>query len=171
MTTTRINKLSHARVKELLEYDQDTGVFTWRVALRKNQIRAGDVAGHLNVSLGYVTTSIDGVALYMHRLAWFWTYGVWPLQVIDHINGNRADNRLINLRDVSNQTNVQNSKAISRKNTSGVRGVSWHKQRCKWTARIRVSGAYKSLGLFKTIKEAGAAYEEARALHHSGLIL
>jgi hypothetical protein len=163
-------KITYERLRELLTYNSETGAFIWNMDRKCRQVKAGDVAGHKS-RLGYMVTGIDGSApMLMHRLAWFYVYGQHPSEQIDHINGNRSDNRLINLRVVNNQQNNQNRHILRSTNTSGYAGVSWHKQRSRWNATITVSGKKKSLGLYASAKEAGAIAAKARAQMHEGYI-
>lgn len=153
--------LTQERVKELLDYYPATGVFVWKV--NKNRAKAGSTAGS-PYSTGYVYIQIDGKKYKAHRLAWLYVYGCWPDKEIDHINRNRSDNRLGNLRDTDkNSWNTGDYK----NNTSGYQGVSWHKHAKKWLAQIKVYGKQKHLGLFDTIEAANAAYIAAKEEHHT----
>jgi HNH endonuclease/AP2 domain len=136
-------------VRELLEYDPITGVFTWRKS--RSKISPGQVAG--NVSR-YRTIKIDRKHYLAHRLAWFVTFGEWPPNQIDHINGVRDDNRLINLRLATQSEN--NVNAQTPKNKTGFRGVAPHRR--KWSAKIRINGRKQHLGLFDTPEEAYRCY-------------
>ena len=146
--------LTQAEVKELLKYDPATGVFTWLVPRSSNSIKAGTVAGSL-MHTGYVQIQI-GKARYMgHRLAWLYVYGYFPENSIDHINRRRTDNRIENLREVSNSCNIRNSKPHSN-NTSGVKGVCWAKRVQRWQADVKVNGRKIGLGRSKCFVEAVA---------------
>ena len=158
--------LNAARLRAILNYDQTTGIFTWAVR-RKGGRGLGMEAG-ARMSHGYISIGIDGNEYTAHRLAWLYIHGEWPLAYIDHINGNRSDNRIENLRDVSQTVNMQNVYAPKSNNKSGYRGVSWHAQRGKYTARIKVEGRYLSLGLHETPEAAHAAYVEAKRNFHEG---
>jgi len=100
-----------------------------------------------------------------HRLAWFHTYGAWPAGDLDHVNGNRADNRLTNLREASRSENCWNSRK-SKNNTSGFKGVFWSVARGKWYAQILVDYRTHNLGYFPTAEAAATAYAEAAARLH-----
>lgn len=159
--------LTAQRLRELLHYDPETGVFTWRVACRGTA--AGDVAGCV-IDGGYIRITIDKRFHRSHRLAWLYMTGTWPANDIDHIDGNPSNNALANLRDVTRSVNLQNRRAAMGHNTtSGVLGVS--SKRNKWRARIKVDGRHVSLGHFDTIEEAQAAYLEAKRAHHPGNML
>jgi hypothetical protein len=97
--------LTAERVRELLEYDADTGILRWRV--RRGTVVSGRIAGHLDAK-GYMALGIDGRLYRLHRVVWLHVYGAWPTQEIDHINRVRHDNRLANLRDVSRLVNARN---------------------------------------------------------------
>lgn len=106
-------------MKDRLSYDRETGGFFWRK--RSGSQCAGNKAGTVSAD-GYVKIKITGKMFMAHRLAWLFTYGDWPRGEIDHINGDRADNRISNLRDVSRSANQRNAKR-RRDNTSGITGV------------------------------------------------
>jgi hypothetical protein len=146
------------RLKELLSYDPETGVFTRLVGRSGPNARAGDVAG-CNNGQGYVRIYVDGKPYKAHRLAWFYTHGVWPSEM-DHKNGNRSDNRIANLREVTRAENKANSSAY-KNNTSGYVGVSLHKKSGQWIAQIQKDGKKQGLGYFPTPEVARAAYVEA----------
>lgn len=149
--------MEHENLKRILRYSKSTGQFVWRVKYSKKVV-AGAVAGGLN-SAGYVVIGIDGKTYYAHRLAWFYVTGVWPSQ-IDHKNGNRSDNKWSNLRIATHQQNILNAKRASN-NTSGSKGVSWHKAAGKWSAYIILDGKKRHLGLHETPSEAHAEYMKA----------
>jgi hypothetical protein len=146
--------LTQARLKELLHYDPETGVFTWR-EFRRGKAVAGSVAGSLNPT-GYIHIYVDNNPYKAHRLAWLYTNGAWPEKFIDHINGVRDDNRLCNLRAVTNQENVCNIKNARSDSTTGLLGVG--ARRNKFVATVRHKGQRFFLGYFDTAEEAYAAY-------------
>lgn len=154
------------RLRERLHYDPETGIFRWRVRPhRRSRRRAGDVAGYLQPQ-GYISIRIDTVGYRAHRLAWLYVYGCWPKPEVDHINRDRSDNRLANLREATRTQNAWNTDAHA-SNTSGVRGVYWHKRAGKWHAQIAAHGQMIYLGLFDSIEEAGAAYRAAEIKRNS----
>jgi hypothetical protein len=154
------------RLRELLHYDPETGVFTRRVQT-SNRIRVGDVAGSIN-DKGYLNIRVDVRQRFAHRLAWLYVYGVWPQHQIDHINGVRDDNRIVNLRDVTKSINMQNQRHACSNNKSGLLGASWNKARSCWQAQIKIGGMVKFLGRFESATEAHAAYLTAKRALHDG---
>jgi len=150
----------------LLRYDPETGVFTRRIATGSRS-PVGVIVGCVNEANGYVVVGILGELQYAHRLAWLYVYGEWPSQQIDHINGVRDDNRIANLRDVSNALNCQNKReALSSNKSSGLLGVSWCAQMGAYAAYIHLDGKKKTIGYFSDKFVAHAAYvKEKRLLH------
>lgn len=151
-----------ARVIELFNYDQATGLFTRRVGVQGGG-RAGSVAGTL--SHGYVRIRIDGKLHSAHRLAWLVVHGYMPDE-LDHINLIKDDNRIENLRPATRSENQRN-KGKQSNNTSGYKGVYWDKSKGKWHARAQdANGKQKFLGSFPTPESASAAYNDfASNLH------
>jgi len=155
-------KLTLERVRSLLAYDPKTGAFSWRVNVVN--VKAGSPAGS-KTALKYLLVRIDKCQIYAHRLAWFYVYGVWPEQQVDHINGVRDDNSIGNLRLASQSQNSCNG-VLRSTNTSGYRGVSWNKEKKKWVARIVKDKKQHVLGYFASKEEAYYAYlKAARELH------
>ena len=149
--------MNQKRLKQLLDYDPDTGVFSWKV--RRRRIKIGDIVRATNRD-GYICMGIDYKTYLVHRLAWLYVHGEFP-EEIDHINHDRADNRICNLRGVTRVENRKNQ-LIHRNNTSGVAGVYWNKRDKKWVARIKVNGKFKGLGIFDDINLAKQAREQAK---------
>ena len=164
--------LTAARLRELLHYDQETGILRYAVARWGRQhVVVGSVAG-TNDGQGYRKHMIDGRPYKAHRLAWLYTHGVWPAGEVDHINGQRSDNRMSNLRDVPRVTNSENFRIARRSNKTGLLGVtSPGKQDKRYTATITAGGKRKTLGRFDTPEEAHAAYLEAKRQLHAGCTL
>lgn len=157
-------------VLQSLDYNKETGDVVWRsrgVGRRKNKC-----AGYKRKD-GYIDIdiSINGSVsrLKAHRVAWFLHHGYWPKNVIDHINGNRHDNRIENLRDVSHQENIQNISLISKRSRTGHIGVI-DKGDGAFMALIEVDGREIHLGTFDSIKEAIASYVTAKKLIHKGFV-
>ena len=145
--------LAAERLRELLEYFPETGIFRWRVS--RQRVRVGSIAGCLNGD-GYLTIMVDGKKHRAHRLAWLYVHGTWPKDQIDHINRDRADNRIENLREATPTENNRNQNKRY-DNTSGHVGVSWSKAAQKWVAQIRHLGKKIHLGFFTEKEDAIAA--------------
>ena len=146
--------LTHERLLEVLDYDPETGEFRWKPHKGLRKVRAGTVAGTLN-QLGYRQISIKRKVYLAHRLAWFYVHGTWPTRCIDHINRNRADNRLANLRDVTHSQNGANSRP---KNASHPKGVTFHAASGFWYANVTKDRKGTFLGNYRTMEEAHKAY-------------
>jgi hypothetical protein len=155
--------ITAAELRELLIYDQHTGKFTWRVS--RGTAKAGAPTGCPN-SDGYPRIRISKRLYKAHRLAWLYVYGEWPPQLIDHINCNRDDNRLSNLR-LADLTQNQANRPPGKNNTSGFKGVSWRRREKRWTAEITRHGQKIQLGTFLRAEDAAEAYRKA-ALEHFG---
>lgn len=145
--------LTADRVRELLSYDPDTGIFTWRVA--RPGMPVGSIAGWCDEK-GYWRISIDDKPYRAHRLAWFLVHGVWPSSELDHRNRIKTDNRIGNLREATRAQNQQN-RPLFKNNTSGFAGVSWKSREQRWRACFRMGGVCKELGLFETPEAANEA--------------
>jgi hypothetical protein len=154
--------ITHDRLVEVLAYDADTGVFTWRKATNLH-IVVGSAAGSI-VGRGYLQVRIDKRNYQAHRLAWLYVYGCWPAGSIDHINGVKLDNRVCNLRDVTHAHNMQNQHRAHKNSKTGVLGVSMNG--AGFTAAIKVGGKRYGLGTYKTVAEAGEAYQVAKRKLH-----
>lgn len=149
--------VDQARVKELLDYDEVSGLFAWKKS-QASQIRVGDVAGGIS-SDGYWCITLHGQRYGAHRLAWLYAHGVIPPADIDHINGDRLDNRLANLRLATRSENMRNSRG--KRSASGLKGAHWRAKRKAWVSQIYKDGKCVYLGRFPTAEEAHAAYVKA----------
>ena len=147
-------ELTQARVRELFDY-QD-GKLIWKVRT-SNRVRIGDEAGYKSPA-GYMQVSVDKKLQFVHRIIFLWHHGFLP-EFIDHIDCDRTNNRIINLRQATKVQNGQNRGAPAH-NKSGYKGVSRHKN-ASWRARIKVGGKEIGLGYFSTIEDAAKAYEKA----------
>ena len=160
-----IPRVTQQRLREVLSYDPVTGYFTWRVST-SNRVKVGQRAGTIDAH-GYENIKVDGRIYKSAHLAWLYAYGRWPATgELDHVEAGSTKNALTNLRDATRSQNNMNRRVQSN-NTSGFKGVSFHTQRQRWAAYIKVNGKRKHLGLFDTPELASAAYEAAaRVLHH-----
>ena len=153
--------VSVERVKELLDYNPETGVFTSRDSRGRGV--AGSKAGWVEEA-GYRKISLGGKKVKAHRLAWFVSFGQWPTTDVDHINGIRDDNRISNLRLATRSQNAQNLKKAMSNSRHGFLGVK--KNGNRWNASINLEGEYIYLGCFKTPEIAHSAYLKAkRGIH------
>lgn len=158
---SKVPSLTAGRLRELLWYDPETGVFTWLVS--RGSVAAGKVAGTRH-GQGYITISIDGCLHLGHRLAVLYMTGDWPPADVDHKYGIRHDNRWTEIRQATVSQNLQNQRRAHARNKSGLLGVSQKGRR--WAAKIQVNGENLCLGTFDTPELAHAAYLEAKAKHH-----
>lgn len=166
--------LTVEELSRVLTYDPQSGELTWLVSVggrgrqgHSGKFPAGTVAGS-STRGSYCRIRLNGRIYYGHRIAWALTYGSWPTKNIDHIDGNPTNNKLANLREVSQQQNIQNQRRALPNNTSGLLGVGWHNQAGKWRARITVGQKSHHLGLFDTPDTAHEAYLEAKRKLHEG---
>lgn len=154
------------RIRDRIEYSPDSGELTWRPPVGKQF--SGKHAGYA-ASYGYRKVKVLGRVYFVHRLAFLLMNGALPSKEIDHINGNRADNRWSNLRESTHAENMQNLKKAKRSNnSSGLLGVAWRERGAKWSSQIRVDGRIRHIGYFKTAEEAHQAYLAAKREHHPG---
>lgn len=156
-----------ARVRDLLEYDPATGVFKWRVS--RCRVTKGQQAGGLD-SKGYVVIRVDGRKYPAHRLAWLMMTGEWPIDLIDHRDGSRANNVFDNLRSVDRVTNAQNLRRGHKDSRSGgLLGAHWCSHSRKWLSQIRPRGGNSIyLGRFESAEQAHIAHIDAKRRLHPG---
>jgi len=158
--------LTADEARSRLEYDPETGKLTWKKL--HNSLRIGEEARSIDVH-GYVQVNVCGTLCKGHRLAWLIHYGKWPDHDIDHINGNRADNRLANLREVTNAINCQNKRKALPSSKTGILGVV--KVGARFQANIQCNRRKHSLGTYDTAEEAQAVYVQAKRRMHEGCTL
>ncbi len=154
------------RLRQILDYDPNTGVFTWKVRT-SNRIRVGSVAGSSHGG-GYLQINVDGQNYLAHRLVWLHFYGSWPKYCMDHINGVRRDNRIANLRDVPISINAQNIRRPMVTNTTGLLGVSWNSKDRVYCAHISIRNKSIYVGSFDSALDAHAAYLAMKRKAHVG---
>lgn len=158
-----MTELTAEVLRSKLDYSPETGVFTWRV--RAGKAWPGRVAGSPD-SYGHTQIRINTRKYAAHRLAWLYMTGAWPADMVDHIDGDPANNAFRNLREADNRLNQQNHRKAKRTNKTGLLGVS-RKAKCS-TARIKVGDRVLFLGCFATDEEAHAAYLNAKRRFHPG---
>lgn len=171
--------LTYAEISKLLKYEPETGKLFWLArtpdafsdgkrpaeyhCVRWNTRHAGKEAFTAINTSGYHHSNIKGRVMIAHRLIWLLHYGVHPNGQIDHINGVRNDNRIVNLRDVTKTENMRNQRLHS-DNSSGAHGVLWIKRKAKWQAQMRSGGRCRHLGYFDDLQDAISARKAAEAL-------
>jgi hypothetical protein len=155
------------RIREVFYYYPEVGVLTWAVA-PSTRVKVGQVAGTARPDGGR-QVRLDGKLLLVHRVAWALIHGEWPEGEIDHINGDRADNRLENLRCVDRRTNCENKRKAQKNNRLGALGVGPHNS--GYCARLRTFGKDYYLGHFDSVEAAALAYVEAKRRLHAGCTL
>ena len=154
--------LTTERLREVLSYDPQTGVFRWN----STGSGRGSVPGCADKD-GYWRIGIDYRMHKAHRLAWLYVHGEWPAAEIDHINCNKQDNRIENLRlCVNGIVNKQNPTGATRRNKSGHPGLFWFAKTNRWRVQITCDRKQIHLGYYKDIEEAAAVYAEAKARMH-----
>lgn len=142
-------------VKKVIDYDPITGIFTWK-EYRNQLATPGKVAGCVN-SKGYLEITILGKRVKAHRLAWFYVYKEWPENHIDHINRIKTDNSINNLRIASISQNLAN-KALTKTNTSGLKGAFYNKRMKKWHSSYSFNNKRYHLGYFNSAEDAHKSY-------------
>lgn len=136
--------VDHVAFKDLT-YNPETGQFF----CHKTNKEAGCIDNK-----GYRVITRNGKRYKAHRLAWFFVYNEWPMNQIDHIDENKSNNRISNLRDVDQSTNQHNISKLREDNTSGCRGINWHKQHQKWNVRVQFRGIRYHVGLYNNLEDA-----------------
>ncbi len=149
--------ISQKRLKEVLSYDPETGIFIW--ILKRKGVKIGEECGRLSIH-GYREIGIDYVLYRANRLAFLYMKGYLPDCDVDHVNRVKLDNSFKNLRAASRSQNMANG-SVRSNNTSGIKGVIWDLTRRKWRAQIGVSNKKVNLGRFNNKEDAIAAYNNA----------
>lgn len=158
------SNLTKDQISSLFEVDVLQGTLAWKSKVKASACKSGQ-AGCLFGS-GYRVVRINRSNYFVHRLIWLFAHGQWPAGEIDHINGVKSDNRLVNLRDVTKQVNKQNIRRANANNPSGLLGA--HRWKDRWSSHINVDGKSITLGYFDTPEDAHAAYVAAKRTHHLG---
>ena len=161
------NSLTQHDLKLIVHYASDTGIFTFTQRVC-NRLQVGAVAGSEKTD-GYRMISIKGKKYFAHRLAWLYEYGRFPKGQIDHIDGNKSNNKISNLRDVCQSINQQNRRKARSNSLCGLLGVT-STPNGTYKARIRLDGVQYYLGSTKTPEEAHKLYLEAKRKLHIGFI-
>lgn len=156
-----------AELRQLLRYEPETGKLFWRVTL-SNRAPAGREA-FTCISHGYRTGRIRGLMLRAHRVIWAMVHDRWPPEMIDHINCDRSDNRIENLREATAAENVLN-RPVRHDSASGLKCVHFQKRENAWTSYLRINGRRKHLGYFATAEEAYAKYCDEARFHHGKFV-
>ena len=165
-----MTELTQARLKKLLHYEPETGVFTWKVRPSlKSRRRAGDVAGCRWNKPPRRVIGIDGTNYLAYRLAFLFMTGEFPLLGVDHKDTDPSNDAWDNLREASDEINQQNRRRPSKKNRCGLLGVS--KKRNGYCAQISIDKKQTYIGTFDTPELAHAAYVAAKRIHHPGCTL
>ena len=150
--TDKRSNLTPDRLREALNYDSLTGIFTWQFANDGHEI--GEIAGSASRS-GRRTILIDGQTFYASRLAWLYVYGKWPINFLDHVDGNPGNDKIENLRDCTHAQNMANAKSVK----TGLKGTYF--KNGHWVAKITQNYRQQWLGYFNSEQEAHAAYQQA----------
>jgi HNH endonuclease/AP2 domain-containing protein len=161
--------LTAERLRSILDYDPDTGIFRWRWdPAKKPNINSRDTKREVAGSVGrrrYRSIKTEQKLYYAGRLAWLYVHGRWPIDEIDHIDGNKTNDRIANLREASRYENQYNV-GVTARNRSGHKGVHWVPRYQKWQVEIRVNGQRLYLGRFDCPEAAAAAYAKAAQNYH-----
>lgn len=153
--------LTQEYLKSVLHYEPETGIFTWLKTRRRDLIgkKAGCILEADRYGTDYWQINLSMKCYKAHRLAWLYMTGSFPKGEVDHRDNNGLNNACSNLRDSTHQNNVKN-RILNADNTSGVKGVTWHKKNKRWTAQLNVDGVRMYLGSFT---DRGAAADAMRA--------
>jgi hypothetical protein len=158
-------KLTQEYLQSILHYDKDTGIFTWKKINKNSNRKLENIAGSFH-NKGYRHIRLLGKLYLEHRLAWFYQYGYFPKE-IDHIDGNKLNNCIFNLREVTRSQNMMNTSPKRKNSSTGIKGVSWYPKYNKWVVRIQVNGKRKCLGYFEDLEFAELVATEAREKYHA----
>ncbi len=157
-----MNKLTQYYLKSILRYEPETGNM-YRLVTTSPRSQIGAIAGNFHKSNGYIRLMVNGRDLLAHRVIWFMHHGEWP-HSIDHIDHDKTNNRLENLRAVDHKENMKN-RPMSPRNTSGITGVSWAKTKNQWLAQIKGENKRIHLGYHDSLIDAASARKSAEIEH------
>lgn len=157
------NQLALSLLREVLDYDPETGIFLWKIQ-NGPRIKVGDVAGYRKKSDGYIRIMVNSCSFLAHRLAWMYVYGEYPTR-LDHKNGIKHDNRIVNLRLASASQNNSHRK-IQSQNTSGYKGIKFRRYENRWEVYISVNNERIYVGSFRCKHQAARAYNQAALKYH-----
>lgn len=155
--------LTQERLIELFRYDKDSGMLYVNKNRKGSSKKVGSIAGSVSKN-GYIEIDIDARRYRVHRLAFLYINGKFPDSVVDHVNGDKADNRWRNLIECSQGDNLQNIHKVKSTSTTGYTGV--HRYKDKFIAKINIDGKQIHLGEFDTAEDASTAYKNAKVIHH-----
>lgn len=158
------HNLTAEDLRKHLSYDPVTGIFTWIIPT-SNRVKVGEVAG--NISHGYIEISVLGYRSRAHRLAWLYMTGKMPSEEIDHKDRNRSNNAFLNLRAATHKQNLENLPQRRKDNTTGFRGVFFHKKNRRWLAAINHQGKNIHIGCYATVEDAAKAREDAEKIYYT----
>ena len=159
--------LTAQRLRDLLHYNPETGIFIRKVGRPGKKAGVGDVAGTI-VGKGYVGIRIDGYKYKAHHLAWLYVHGAFPSLLLDHRDTDKKNNRIGNLRETTNAVNSQNRKRANANSKSGFLGVHYCATKKAWIASINLYGHRKTIGRYPSPEDAHAAYLAVKREHHLG---
>lgn len=164
MTTVAVNRegIAADNIRLYLSYNADTGVFTWTKS-PSNCVTAGNVAG-VRRKDGYVKINFKNKAYLAHRLAWWYVHGEFPTDILDHIDRDKSNNKITNLRVSSKIKNAQNINVNNTRAVSGLAGA--FKARTAWSSKLKIGDTLIRLGTFKTPEDAHKAYMKAKQELH-----
>jgi hypothetical protein len=156
--------VTYKELHSILDYNEITGIFTWKMQV-SNKIKVGNTAGILD--RGYIRIGIGGKIYYAHRLAWLYVYGEWPELLIDHIDGNKSNNAIDNLREATKSQNMQN-RGVQKNNKSCTKipGVSYDTKNNKYQVYLHINNCSKFFGYFSSIKDAEEECIKQRRIHY-----
>jgi hypothetical protein len=161
--------ITHQELRGIVSYDESTGVMRWTEKRKGGAFVTGNEVGSVN-RYGYRVTNIWKRAYMVHRLIWLYIHGAWPSENIDHINGIRSDNRLVNIRDVSQRVNCENKRHTLKNSKSGLMGAVWRPRSGKWVAHITVNRRQIYLGQFDSAVAAHQEYLSKKIAWHQGYV-